>query len=57
RVGDEWQKIDYDNMARVDRMIALCVLNLANGTQTPVWNPANPNTAAWRDAERKLHGN
>jgi len=25
-VGDEWQKIDYDNMAKLDRMIALALV-------------------------------
>ena len=57
RVGDEWQKIDYDNMARVDRMVAVCVLELANGAKTPEWNSANPKTAVWREEEKKLRAN
>jgi hypothetical protein len=52
-VGDEWQKIDYDNMAKVDRMVALGVILLADKTQPPTWNDANsraePYAKAWRE--------
>jgi Peptidase family M28 len=37
-VGDEWQKIDYDNMAKVDRMLALGMLMIADNPQPPKWN-------------------
>jgi hypothetical protein len=40
--GDVWQKIDYVNMAKVDRMIALGVIMLADGAEAPTWNRANP---------------
>lgn len=49
-LGDEWQKIDYDNMARVDRMIALAVLNIANDPKAPAWNAQNSKTAPFRKA-------
>jgi hypothetical protein len=42
RVGDEWQKLDYDNMAKVDRAIALGVWNMANAAEPPRWNKDNP---------------
>ena len=45
--GDEWQKLDYDNMALVDRTIALAVLDLANSSVTTKWNESNPKTAAF----------
>ena len=32
-VGDEWQKIDYDNMAKVDRAIALAMFLMADSEQ------------------------
>lgn len=51
-VGDEWQKIDYDNMARVDRMIALGLLKIANSAQAPRWNAQNPKTVVFREAQR-----
>jgi hypothetical protein len=40
--GDVWQKIDYGNMAKVDRMIALGIVMLADGAEAPRWNRENP---------------
>jgi hypothetical protein len=48
--GDVWQKIDYANMAKVDRMIALGVLMLADNVSPPGWNRGNPKV------ERYLNG-
>lgn len=53
-VGDEWQKIDYNNMARVDRMIALGLLRIANSGRAPQWNAANPKAAPFRAARTKI---
>jgi Peptidase family M28 len=53
-VGDEWQKIDYNNMAHVDRMVALGLLNIANDTHAPQWNAGNPKTVPFREAQQKL---
>jgi hypothetical protein len=44
-VGDEWQKIDYDNMAKVDRAIALAMFLMADSEQSVHWNESNPKTA------------
>ena len=41
-VGDEWQKIDYDNMAKVDRTFALGVVMLSDDAAAPHWNTDNP---------------
>lgn len=41
-LGDSWEKIDYANMARVDRMIALGVAMLAESPRAPRWNEAEP---------------
>jgi len=49
-VGDEWQKIDYDNMARVDRTVALTVILLADGEQPPHWNESDPKAAPYLKA-------
>ncbi len=54
-LGDEWQKIDYDNMARVDRMVALGLLGIANSPTAPKWNAQNPKTAPFREAQEKSH--
>ncbi|HXA66477.1 MAG TPA: M28 family peptidase [Bryobacteraceae bacterium] len=40
-LGDEWQKIDYDNMAKVDRMIALALVTVANSDEPVHWNEKN----------------
>lgn len=55
-VGDEWQKVDYENMARVLRAVGLGLLRLADAPQPPRWNESNPKTARYVEAWRKLHG-
>jgi hypothetical protein len=40
--GDVWEKVDYGNMAKVDRMIALGTLMLADNPDPPRWNSENP---------------
>lgn len=50
---DDWPKIDYDNMARVDRMVALGLLDIANDPVAPHWTAA-PNAARYLEAARKL---
>jgi Zn-dependent M28 family amino/carboxypeptidase len=49
-VGDTWQKIDYDNMAKVDRMIALGSIMLADSVDAPHWNRKNPKAARYLKA-------
>jgi hypothetical protein len=49
-VGDEWQKIDYANMAKVDRMVLLALWNIANSEKAPEWNAHNPKTEHFREA-------
>lgn len=46
-IGDKWQKIDYDNMAKVDRAIALAMFLMADSEQPVVWNEGNPKTASF----------
>ncbi len=48
--GDTWQKIDYANMAKVDRMIAQAVVDLADSPAAPAWNRGNPKVARFRSA-------
>jgi hypothetical protein len=52
-VGDDWHKIDYINMARVDRVIALAAFDVANAAKAPVWSAQNPKTAPFREARQK----
>src|SRR5438067_2299389 len=47
RAGDHWEKIDYQNMAKVDRCVALALVMIANNPQPPRWNAANPKAARY----------
>ena len=53
RVGDEWPKIDYDNMAKLDRALALGLLRLASNAPPPQWNLANPAARRYAEAGKK----
>jgi Zn-dependent M28 family amino/carboxypeptidase len=52
-VGDEWQKIDFENMAKVDRMLALGVELLADDANPPQWNADNPKAKRYADARKQ----
>jgi hypothetical protein len=54
--GDHWEKVDYDNMAKVDRMVALALVTIANNAAAPKWNEANSKTKRYVEAWKKLHG-
>lgn len=54
--GDHWEKVDYANMAKVNRMVALALTMIANNPETPKWNVANTKTARYVTAWKKLHG-
>jgi hypothetical protein len=53
-VGDEWQKIDYENMAKVDRMLALGVLTLGDDAAAPHWNASNPKASRYAESQKRL---
>jgi hypothetical protein len=50
---DDWDKVDYDNMARIDRMVARGVLAIANDRKAPAWSDV-PNAARYKEAAKKL---
>lgn len=52
--ADTWDKIDYANMAEIDRTVALAILTIANDPKAPRWNADNPKTAKYVEAARKL---
>ncbi len=54
-LGDEWPKIDYNNMARVDRMVAVALLRMANSPEAPHWNPREPKAARYLKAWDHIH--
>lgn len=53
--SDTWDKVDYPNMAKVDKMVALGLMALADSATDPKWNEANPKTARYVAAWKKLH--
>lgn len=55
KVGDHWEKVDYGNMAKVDRAVALALLHLASDFPPPKWNESNPKAMKYVDAAKKLH--
>jgi hypothetical protein len=54
--GDHWDKIDYENMAKVNRCIALALLMIAENPQPPKWNESNPKTERYVKAWKQRHG-
>jgi len=55
KVGDHWEKVDYANMAKVDRAVALALLQVASDAPPPKWNESNPKATKYADAAKKLH--
>ncbi|HWC77349.1 MAG TPA: M28 family peptidase [Blastocatellia bacterium] len=55
-VGDHWEKIDYENMGKVNRMIALALIMIADNSVEPKWNEANPKTARYVKAWKERRG-
>ena len=55
KVSDTWDKIDYDNMAAVDRAVALGIMKLASDAAPPKWNEEYAPAKRYVDAARKLH--
>ena len=55
QTGDKWQKIDYDNMAKVDRMLALGLIMLADNPRPPRWDESFPQTEKYVEAWKARH--
>lgn len=56
KVGDHWDKVNYPNLAKTNRMVALALMMIANNPEAPKWNEANPKTARYVGAWKKLQG-
>jgi hypothetical protein len=54
QAGDEWPKVDYENMAKVDRTVALAIWRVADSPVAPEWNAANPKTERYVKAHESL---
>jgi Peptidase family M28 len=53
-VGDEWPKLDYENMAKVDVCVALGIWDIATSDKAPEWNRENPKAKRYVEAHDKL---
>lgn len=54
QVGDEWQKIDYPNMANVTRTVAEGTRRMADAATRVGWNEREDKVKAYVEAARKL---
>ncbi len=54
--GDHWEKVDYENLSRIDRMAALGLYLLADGAEGPKWREDHPRAGRYVEAWRKLKG-
>lgn len=55
KTTDHWEKVDYSNMAKVDRAVALALLQVASAAPPPKWNDSNPKAKKYAEAAKKLH--
>ncbi len=55
-LGDHWEKIDYSNMEKINRLIAVALVMMANNPDEPKWNEANPRAARYVQAWRARRG-
>jgi Zn-dependent M28 family amino/carboxypeptidase len=54
-VSDEWPKLDYENLAKLNRGLAAAILALANSAESPKWNEGNKQTREYAKAWHALH--
>lgn len=52
--GDEWEKLDYKNMALVTTTVAEAVKGIADADQAVSWNASNSKVKAYVEAAKKL---
>ena len=55
KASDHWEKIDFANMAKVDRAVALALLHVASDAPPPKWNESNSKAGKYVEAAKKLH--
>lgn len=53
-MGDHWEKVDYANMAKVDRAVAAGLMQLASDAPPPKWSESNPLAKKYLEAAKKL---
>ena len=56
RAADHWDKVDYANMARIDRMVARALLTIADDPNEPKWDESNPRASKYLKAWKERRG-
>ena len=56
KVSDHFEKLDYENMAKIVKLSAATTLEIANATNKPTWNKDEPGAARYIEAAAKLAG-
>ncbi len=54
-LADHWEKVDYANMVKIDRVVARAVLSIADNPEPPRWNADNPRAKRYLKASEVLH--
>ena len=54
--ADHWDKVDYANMAKIDRVVARTLLALADDPTEPKWDETNPRAAKYLKAWKERRG-
>lgn len=54
--GDEWPKLDYDNMQRATRIAALAALRMAESDTAPQWDLNDPTAKRFADQRNRRAG-
>ncbi len=52
---DHWDKIDYPNLAKLNRLVATALWMIAENPVSPSWNPAAPKAARYLKAWQERH--
>lgn len=55
RIGDEWPKLDYSNMAKIVQAVCAGVSSVANSREAVRWNESNERTKRYVEAWKTLH--
>ncbi len=56
KAADHWDKVDYANMATIDRAVARALLTIADDPDEPKWDESNPRAEAYLKAWKGRRG-
>ncbi len=56
KATDHWEKLDYDNTAKIVNSIAAGILAIANSPKAVTWNASNPKVARYIEAQKAQGG-